>query len=762
MKEPRHPGHQLVLVNEPGTSIGGGLTQSLKSYAQRKRSPITLFTGYVSVRGLVEILPALHKLRRARVPIRLLCGVSQPDDVAILLGLPGVDHESDLDSLLDKANSVLHTEVNHIPISRQRGMALLELASLLDSEAIECRREESRMMHAKGLLLPDTCEAILGSANLTVSGARWNREMAAYVEPAAAPVVQRHLEEWWNEAVPYDLAAIIQRRFAPYRPELIYLTMLYHVFGDEVDHPSELRLTGWQRDGVAKALQIINKTGGVLLCDDVGLGKTDEALAIALHGVERRWGRVLIVCPANLQQMWTDTFQKWPVPFTVISYDKLVREVLGDTQTDSDDRWVDYGLIICDEAHHLRNPERQRVAAVREVLKSRKPRPRIVLLTATPVNNSCLDLYELLCLADPTLEPHWAPVKATTYKRARGRSGLGKRLFAVCRNPLKHDPGGELMRDFYQRLDTRMVRRSRSLITMEYPDSATRFPRRNHDPLHYYVPADYRRLLGDVLDALGAGTLPDAQRQLRELRGPRRRVPPLTLAAYRTEEYCRHAASKRVPLAPFIKCMLLKRLESSPAAFASTTLRLAHRIRLLLHYLDQGWVVTPSPELGRRLTKAFTTGVLDEEQLDNEDETAVDVLDRMINEIDDDDRQPAANYDVERLRNDLAHDLKALSRMARSARRAAADDPKFAAFHNLLRHIARKHPGEKILVLTCSRRTAVDLDAKLDNAIKQDPELAVFEGRMATAAPEKPLAKGALLHTLAHFAPRTAAAPKYL
>ncbi|MGP4017445.1 helicase-related protein [Saccharopolyspora sp. 5N708] len=96
--------------------------------------------------------------------------------------------------------------------------------------------------------------------------------------------------------------------------------------------------------------------------------------------------------------------------------------------------------------------------------------------------------------------------------------------------------------------------------------------------------------------------------------------------------------------------------------------------------------------------------------------------------------------------------------MARSAR-CAADDPKFAAFHGLLRHIAREHPGEKILVLTCSRRTAVDLDAKLDIAIKQDRELAVFKGRMATAAPDKPLTKEALLYTLAHFVPRTAAAP---
>ncbi|MDA3644326.1 SNF2-related protein [Saccharopolyspora indica] len=728
----------------------------MESYAKRKRSAITLFTGFVSVRGLVEILPALHKLHNSRVPIRLLCGVSQPDDVTILIGLPGVGHEPDLASLLDKADTTLHAEINHIPISRQRGMALLELTSLLKDGAIECRREERRMMHAKGLLLPDTGEAVIGSANLTLSGSRWNREMAACTERTAAPVAQQYLDEWWNEAVPYDLAGIIRRRFVPYRPELIYLTMLYHIFGDEVDHQSQLPLTGWQRDGVAKALQILNRLGGALLCDDVGLGKTDEALAIALHGVEHNWGRVLIVCPANLQQMWTDTFQKWPIPFNVISYDKLVREVIGDRDS-GDQRWIDYGLIICDEAHHLRNPERQRVAAVRKVLASQKPRPRILLLTATPVNNSCLDLYELLCLADPNLEKHWAPVNAATSQRSKGRSGPGWRMFAVCRHPLKYAPNDQAMQNFYRELDRRMVRRSRSLITSAYPESATRFPHRDHKPLHYCLTADYRRMLGDVLDALGAGALPDAKRQLRELRGSRRRVQPLTLAAYRTEEYRRSTSAKRVPLAPFIKCMLLKRLESSPAAFASTTQRLANRIEVLLQYLEQGWVLTPGPELGRRLTKAFTTGIMDEELLDSDDDTAADALDRLINQIDDADRQPASDFETDRLQSDLTHDRDSLRWMARAAGRATTDDAKFSVLHDLLRHLARNHPGEKTLILTCSRKTAVDLHAKLETAIEVDPDLTVYKGRTATAAPENPLTKDALLGTLANFVPRTAA-----
>lgn len=525
MKKPRRDRHELVLVNESSMPISVGLVKWMESYARHKRTAVTLITGFISVRGLVTILPALHKLHNARVPIRLLCGVSQPDDITILMGLPGVSHEPGVVSLLEQSDAALHTEVNHIPVSRKQGIALLELASLFDDSAIECRREERRMLHAKGLFLPDTGEAVIGSANLTLSGLRGNREMAASVEPAAVPIAQEHLTQWWEEATPYDLAATIHRKFVPYRPELIYLAMLSHLFGAEVDHDSPLALTGWQRDGVGKALHILKNIGGVLLCNDIGLGKTDEALAIALHGVEQHWGRVLIVCPANLQQMWNDVFQKWPIPYTIISYDKLVRETLSDGET-AETRWIDYGLIICDEAHHLRNPERQRVAAVRRVLASRTPRPRIVLLTATPVNNSGVDLYELLCLADPTLETRWEPVSAATPRRTRSRSGPGTRLFAACRNPLKHAPNDSVMQNFYQQLDKRIVRRSRSLITSQYPESRTHFPERSHEPLRYRLLTEDRRLLGDVLDALGAGNLPNASRQLGNSVDPSQRPAP--------------------------------------------------------------------------------------------------------------------------------------------------------------------------------------------------------------------------------------------
>lgn len=95
--------------------------------------------------------------------------------------------------------------------------------------------------------------------------------------------------------------------------------------------------------------------------------------------------------------------------------------------------------------------------------------------------------------------------------------------------------------------------------------------------------------------------------------------------------------------------------------------------------------------------------------------------------------------------------------MARAARHAANHDAKFTTLRDLLRDLARNLPGEKILILTCSRKTAVDLHTKLDAAIKADPELAAFKGRMATAAPEKPLTKEGLLEVLSHFAPRTAA-----
>ncbi|MFC5116911.1 SNF2-related protein [Amycolatopsis halotolerans] len=638
-------------------------------------------------------------------------------------------------------------------------MALLELSDLLAAPPVECRREERRTMHAKGVVVPEV-QTLVGSANLSLLGFRVNRELASVTHPRAVPLIGQLIGAWWEEAEPYDLAAAIQRRFVPYRPELVYLAMLSQVFGRQVDHRSAMDLRPWQRDAVAKALDIVDRHEGALLADDVGVGKTDEAIAIALHGTHVGWGRTLVVCPANLRGMWIDELRKHLVPCDVISYDKLLQDVRSAEENETG--WREYGLLICDEAHHLRNPERFRNSALRQVIAHQPCPPKTVLITATPVNNAGLDLYELLCLADRSLEPHWVATRATTARRRKGRSPAAFRLYTVCRRPTAHSPAGPTMQGFYQALDDRIVRRSRSLIQRLYPESTSHFPQRIHRRVLYRLALRHRELVGDVLDGLGAGDLADAAGQLRQLRGDNPRTPPLTLAAYRAEEYRLVRAQGFVPISAFIKCLLLKRLESSPAAFASTATHMRDNYAFALRCLDRGWVLTPGPRRRRRLVHAIKTGMLDDRMAgstDTDTDARLDQLVKAIENSDSDERRPAAEYDVARLRADLEHDRRIFAQLASLARQAVSQDTKFAELRALLCTLTETFPGHKILILTLSRQTAVDLHAKLQHAVDNEPRLAVLKGRIATAAPLPPLEKSALLATIAQFVPRTAARP---
>jgi hypothetical protein len=124
----------------------------------------------------------------------------------------------------------------------------------------------------------------------------------------------------------------------------------------------------------------IDEFGGALLCDEVGMGKTLVATAIA-----RLYARRLVVAPAALSQMWTHALRTTDIDADFVSFEKLSR-------TESHDG--SYDLLIIDEAHHARNPATRRYAQLRELARHAK----LLLLTATPIHNRRKDLSVLLSL----------------------------------------------------------------------------------------------------------------------------------------------------------------------------------------------------------------------------------------------------------------------------------------------------------------------------------------------------------------------------
>ncbi|HEY0971063.1 MAG TPA: SNF2-related protein, partial [Gemmatimonadales bacterium] len=138
-----------------------------------------------------------------------------------------------------------------------------------------------------------------------------------------------------------------------------------------------------QLDAVARLRQLLDDAGGALLADDVGLGKTYIALAVA-----REARTPLVVAPASLRPTWMEAFRRTGVHAPFVSTERLSRR---DAPAPSD---VPHDMVIVDEAHHFRNPRTRRYVALARLVR----RARVLLLSATPVHNRREELEALLAL----------------------------------------------------------------------------------------------------------------------------------------------------------------------------------------------------------------------------------------------------------------------------------------------------------------------------------------------------------------------------
>ena len=143
-----------------------------------------------------------------------------------------------------------------------------------------------------------------------------------------------------------------------------------------------------QRSAVQRLEVAIDRFNGALLCDEVGMGKTYVAIAIA-----RRFEHRLIVSPAALTSMWTAALRQTATEAESTSFETLSRR---DSQSPAgrSPAPTPYDLVIVDEAHHVRNPRTNRYLALESIARGAK----VLLLSATPIHNRRADLVALLAL----------------------------------------------------------------------------------------------------------------------------------------------------------------------------------------------------------------------------------------------------------------------------------------------------------------------------------------------------------------------------
>jgi phosphatidylserine/phosphatidylglycerophosphate/cardiolipin synthase-like enzyme len=191
-----------------------------------------------------------------------------------------------VDQSLRELDAALLRGRDLLPFDLETDASIRRLLDLLRSGKIEVRRYTRQFLHAKAFLFRTPGGGLVtGSSNLTYAGLRKNVELnLGHFDTPAVPRVEAWFDELWADAEAFDLAAIYDRLMAEFPPYLIYLRVLYALYGEELaqeqQERGEIPLTTFQEHGVWRALRILQKCGGVLVADGVGLGKTFLAGAI--------------------------------------------------------------------------------------------------------------------------------------------------------------------------------------------------------------------------------------------------------------------------------------------------------------------------------------------------------------------------------------------------------------------------------------------------------------------------------------------------
>lgn len=246
----------------------------------------------------------------------------------------------------------------------------------------------------------------------------------------------RLFDELWRDDtrlqdVTDEVLESISTAYRENSPEFIYFFTLYNIFSEFLDDISEdvlpneatgfknskiwNMLYNFQKDAALAIINKLEKYNGCILADSVGLGKTFTALAVIKY-YEGRNKSVLVLCPKKLSENWNTYKQNYrnnPLAEDRLRYDVLYHTDLSRSfgQTNGIDltrlNWGNYDLVVIDESHNFRNggevtgeegKENRYLKLMNKVIRA-GVRTKVLMLSATPVNNRFIDLRNQLALA---------------------------------------------------------------------------------------------------------------------------------------------------------------------------------------------------------------------------------------------------------------------------------------------------------------------------------------------------------------------------
>lgn len=730
--------------NRNGNTLAGALRGHLDWLKENysRVLELSIATGYFNVEGFALLADRLEKLPH----VQLLLGAEPTPPPARPPRRPGDPRGDNFEARLVKDaigtnyGGLIHDR-NRLEFTPAVDAAIEKLISLLESGRVEVRRYEKNFMHGKAFIFGDDEGVIAGSSNFTAAGITSNIELnLGRYDPTPVIQVKQWFDDLWEEAVPFDLAAIYRARYQEYDPYLIYLRVLWEMYGSELEEErgreAAFQLTTFQNDGVWRSQRIMSRHNGVLIADGVGLGKTFIAGELMKDAVRENRQRALLISPAALRDgMWDRFLDKYQLYVNNISYEQLLNDVrLGGTVDYLKCDPNEYSLVVIDEAQAFRNPDTKRAQALRRLLMGKPPK-KLVLLTATPVNNSLWDLYYLLTLF----------VGHDGVFADRGIRSLKERFAAAS----QEDPD-ELRPDMlFDILDEVTVRRTRHFVKKYYAGEQIVDAEGKEFPVKF--PAPHVKAIKYSLDEV----LPDFFDDIEAALAPEEGEPLLSMARYSPSRYSKGGAvdESQLALVGLIRSGLLKRFESSVYAFARTLERMISNHEAFLASLDRGYVPTPEA------LAEWTTTDSDEE------------WERLEALLVDAGSEPVEHYDTEGLQAAVATDLEVLRGLHEKAASITRNsDPKLRKLADSLLEVLGSAEEEgigekdqrnkrKVIIFSYFADTVDWIEQHVQKIIEEDDRFASYRGRLASVAGQESRHGVSREKAVFGFAPKSTQSP---
>jgi hypothetical protein len=672
------------IIDNASTIFADALAQTILKAEQRH---LDIATGYFAPEVWRIVGNAFAELRA----FRLLLG-ERPDVPT------GVQATFDLRHYY---RAKIADDLARLNFDRQHAQLVDALLAFLTRSEVQVRLFSGPFLHAKAYIFDQI--SFVGSGNFIPSGLTHNSELML---TSMSQAVSKGLREWfegkWTQSEDYktDLIETLQAsKFGakPYSPFEVFIKALYEYFKERIllepDHVATVDLARFQEEGKAEAIRLLDKWGGVLVADAVGLGKTYIGLSLLERELltKRQRGRIprgLVICPAQLRDLvWRPRLIEFGIPIM----DVLSQEEIGRADFDWK-RYSNLDVVLIDESHNFRNPGTNRYRNLMKLLTGGR-RKRVILMTATPVNNSLYDFYhQLLLLARG--EEH--------FYRSMGISSLRSYFKAAMEGGL----------EIFDLLEETTIRRSRADVRRRQEageevivsGKPVHFPERRLSRIDYDLDGTYQGLYHGITDALDR----------------------LYLVAYNLAAYAHNKnkdteqdEQRNNALIALMKMLYLKRLESSAAAFEESIKRQALFQSSFLKMLREG----------KLLNAASYRKLLAIEADDERPERAEEIMNALSPVSPD-------NYNMQRIEGGVNRDITVLNSilsMLKQVREKSVGEDGDDKLRQMKALLAGPIKKQKALIFTSFHDTAAYLyNQLLDDQVWQNragkPVLGIISG----------------------------------